>query len=157
MTGNLGFSYIGLAFLLLLFIPNLIWTRKMPQGYTAEWENKILLLFERTGEALTCCCVLIFSNFNVHEWTAWSWWLVAALLCMAMYELWWIRYFRSNREQANFYSSFFGIPVAGATLPVIAFFLLGMYGKVVWMLISVVILGIGHIGIHMQHKKEIKN
>ena len=155
MTGNFGFSYIGLAFLLMLFIPNIIWTRKMPQGYTAEQENKVLLLFERTGEALACCCALIFSDFNVHEWTVWSWWLVAAFLCMAMYELWWIRYFRSNRELADFYSSFFGIPVAGATLPVIAFFLLGIYGKVVWMLISVVILGIGHIGIHMQHKKEI--
>ena len=106
---------------------------------------------------MTCCCALIFSDFNVHKWTAWSWWLVAAVLCMAMYELWWIRYFRSNRELADFYSSFFGIPVAGATLPVIAFFLLGIYGKVVWMLISVIILGIGHIGIHMQHKKEIKN
>ena len=157
MTGNLGFSYIGLVFLLLLFIPNIIWTRKMPQGYTAEQENKVLLFFERTGEALTCCCALLFSDFNVHEWSAWSWWLAAAFWCMAMYELWWIRYFRSNRELADFYSSFFGIPVAGATLPVIAFFLLGIYGKVVWMLISVIILGIGHIGIHMQHKKEIKN
>lgn len=156
-TGNLGFSYIGLVFLLMLFIPNIIWTRKMPQGYTAEQENKVLLLFERTGEALTCCCALIFSDFNVYEWTAWSLWLVAAFLGMAMYELWWIRYFCSNRKLADFYSSFFGIPVAGATLPVIAFFLLGIYGKVVWMLISVVILGIGHIGIHMQHKKEIKN
>ena len=157
MTGNFGFSYIGLVFLILLSIPNIIWTRKMPQGYTADQENKILLLFERSGEALTSCCALIFSDFNVHEWSAWSWWLVAAFLCMAMYELWWIRYFRSNRELADFYSSFFGIPVAGATLPVIAFFLLGIYGKVVWMLISVMILGIGHIGIHIQHKKEIMN
>ena len=28
MTGHLGFSYIGLIFLLLLFIPNMIWTKK---------------------------------------------------------------------------------------------------------------------------------
>lgn len=49
----------------------------------------------------------------------------------------------------------FGIPVAGATLPVIAFFLLGVYGKVVWMLIATLILGIGHIGIHLQHRKNI--
>lgn len=45
-----------------------------------------------------------------------------------------------------------GIPVAGATLLVADFFLLGVYGKVVWMLIATVILGIGHIGIHCQHK-----
>ena len=50
-----------------------------------------------------------------------------------------------------------GVPVAGATLPVVAFFLLGVYGKVIWLLISVVILGIGHIGIHLQHRKKIKH
>ncbi len=58
---------------------------------------------------------------------------------------------------ADFYSSLLGIPVAGAALPVAAFFLLGIYGKVIWMLIATVILGIGHIGIHLQHKKLIDN
>ncbi|MPN63784.1 hypothetical protein SDC9_211550 [bioreactor metagenome] len=74
---------------------------------------------------------------------------------MLMYEGWWIRYFQSQKTLADFYSSFCGVPVAGATLPVIAFFLLGVYGKVVWLLISVVILGIGHIGIHLRHRREI--
>ena len=46
MTGHFGFSYVGLLFLLLLFIPNAIWTGKKPQGYTSENENKILLFFE---------------------------------------------------------------------------------------------------------------
>ena len=71
-----------------------------------------------------------------------------------MYELWWIRYFRSERRSEDFYSSFLGVPLAGATLLVIAFFLLGIYGKVIWMLISSLILGIGHIGIHIQHRNE---
>lgn len=157
MTGSFGFSYIGLLFLLMLFLPNILWTKNMPQGYSAEQENKILLLFERTGEALTSCCALVFSDFNISQWTAWSWWLVAAFGFMALYELWWIRYFRSRREMADFYSSLLGIPVAGAALPVAAFFLLGIYGKVIWMLIATVILGIGHIGIHLQHKKLIDN
>lgn len=152
MTGHFGFSYIGLLFLLLLFIPNFIWTKKMPQGYTPENEKKFLLFFERTGEILTCCCALAFSDFNIHEWNAWSLWLVAAFVFMFLYELWWIRYFQSERKLTDFYSSFVGIPLAGATLPVIAFFMLGIYGKVIWMLIVVSILGIGHIGIHIQHK-----
>lgn len=74
---------------------------------------------------------------------------------MALYELWWIRYFRSERKLADFYSNLFFIPLAGATLPVMAFFLLGIYGKVIWMLIAVIFLGIGHIGIHMQHLSDI--
>lgn len=155
MLGHIGFSYIGLIFMLMLIIPNLIWTKSKPQGYTVKNENKILLLFERTGEVLASCFALIFSDLNLHGWSKWSWWLIAALVLMIMYELWWIRYFRSKRTLADFYSSFLGIPVAGASLPVIAFFLLGIYGKVIWVLIASVILGVGHIGIHLQHYKEI--
>lgn len=157
MMGHFGFSYIGLLFLLLLFIPNIIWTRNIPEGYTSENENRLLLLLERTGEIATCCCALIFSDFNLQEWSVWSLWLIAAFVLMALYEIWWIRYFRSERKLTDFYSSFLGVPFAGATLPVIAFFLLGIYGKVVWMLGAAAVLGIGHIGIHMQHGKWIRS
>lgn len=169
MFGHLGFSYIGLLFLLMLFIPNIIWTGKKPQGYSSQNENKILVILERAGEVLTCCS-LMFSDFNIHKWTNWSWWLIAAFTLMVIYELWWIRYFRSERKLEDFYSDFFlipkgvrtppkgvRIPLAGATLPVAAFFMLGVYGKVVWMLIATVILGVGHIGIHAQHKKELSS
>ena len=53
----------------------------------------------------------------------------------------------------DFYSSILGIPVAGATLPVLAFLLLAVY---IIFGIAVIILGIGHIGIHMMHRKEIE-
>ena len=76
---------------------------------------------------------------------------------MIMYECWWIRYFKSKKTLKDFYSSFYGIPVAGAILPVIAFFFLGVYGKVIWLMGSVIFLGTGHIGIHLQHLKEIES
>ncbi|MBP3415461.1 MAG: hypothetical protein J6L81_09735 [Clostridia bacterium] len=155
MFGHLGFSYVGLVFLLMLFIPNIIWAKNQPQGYSAENENRVLAFFERAGEVITTCCALCFSDFNLREWSAWSWWLVAAFSAMVLYEIWWIRYFKSKRTLADFYSSILAVPVAGATLPVIGFFLLGIYGKVIWMLIGCVILGIGHIGIHWNHYKEI--
>lgn len=47
-----------------------------------------------------------------------------------------------------------GIPVAGATLPVLAFALLAVYGRNIVLGIAVLILGIGHIGIHLMHMKE---
>ena len=56
----------------------------------------------------------------------------------------------------DFYRPLFGIPVPGATLPVAAFLLLGIYGKVIWLIIASMILGIGHIGIHLQHIKKLK-
>ena len=154
MFGHLGFSYVGLIFMLMQLIPNLLWMKKQPQGYSAEKENRFLALLERVGEALTTCCALIFSDFNLRQWSNWSWWFVAASALMVMYEIWWIRYFKSERRLTDFYSSFLGIPVAGATLPVLAFFLLGVYGKVVWMLMASIILGIGHTGIHLQHRRE---
>jgi hypothetical protein len=153
--GHLGFSYIGLIFLLMLMIPNLIWTKYQPKGYDSQSENKVLLILERAGQVLVTCGALIFSNLNLRKWSPWSLWLVAAAILMAFYEGWWIRYFRSQRTLADFYSSFCGVPVAGASLPVAAFFLLGVYGKVVWLLVFTVILGIGHIGIHLQHRREM--
>ncbi|MBE6013681.1 MAG: hypothetical protein E7234_14205 [Lachnospiraceae bacterium] len=155
--GHLGFSYTGLIFLLMLIIPNLIWVRHQPKGYNYQTENKILLIFERVGQVLVTCTALIFSDFNLRPWSIWTLWLLAAVILMIMYECWWLRYFKSQKRLKDFYSSFCGIPVAGATLPVMAFFLLGIYGKVVWLLISTAVLGIGHIGIHLQHRRKIDN
>lgn len=152
-VGHFGFSYVGLIFLLMLFVPNIIWARNKPQGYTADGENRVLLAFERVGEVLTTACALIFDDFNLRGWSAWTWWLIASFALMIMYELWWVRYFRSERKLSDFYSGFCGIPLAGATLPVAAFLLLGVYGRVVWMVASAVLLGIGHIGIHAGHSR----
>lgn len=74
---------------------------------------------------------------------------------MILYEFYWIEYFKSSKTMDDMYSSFIGIPVAGATLPVLAFLCLGIYGKNVFLIISTIILGIGHIGIHLGHKKEL--
>ena len=153
--GHLGFSYIGLIFLLMLTIPNLIWAKHQPKGYNSQSENKILLFFERVGQVLVTCTVLMFSDFNLRPWSMWTLWLIGAMLLMLMYEGWRLKYYISPKTLADFYSSFCGVPVAGATLPVVAFLLLGVYGKVVWLMLSVVIFGIGHIGIHLQHKGEI--
>lgn len=154
---NFGFSYVGLLYLVMLMLPNLLWTKNQPKGYEtyACRENKVLLGLERTGEVLVTCSVLVFSDFNIRPWSAWSWWLVLSFALMVLYELFWIRYFRSEKTMKDFYSSILGIPVAGATLPVAAFGLLSLYGRNVILAVSVVILGIGHIGIHLMHQREI--
>lgn len=154
--GHPGFSYTGLIFLLMLVIPNLLRLRYRPEGYSAGGESRALLLLERVGQVSVFTTALIFKDFNLRPWSAWSLWLVAAGVLMLMYEGWWIRYFRSGRRMADFYSSFCGMPVAGATLPVAAFFLLALYGKVIWPVIAVIILGIGHIGIHLQHLRDVR-
>ena len=59
-------------------------------------------------------------------------------------------------EENIFFVPEVGIPVAGATLPVVAFLLLGIYGRNIFLIISTIVLGIGHIGIHLNHKKELE-
>ena len=152
---NFGFSYIGLIFLMMLMIPNIIWSKNKPKDYDkyVKNENKVLLLFERIGESTTLCISLIFKDFNISQISFKSIFLLIAFLLMILYEIYWIRYFKSAKTMKDMYSSIIGIPVAGATLPVIAFFFLGIYGTNILLVISTIILGIGHIGIHLNHYK----
>ncbi len=152
-----GFSYVGLIFLLMLFVPNFLWTKHQPKDYEqyAPNENKILLALERVGEIAVTALVLIFRDFNVQGRSPRLLWLAGALALMLLYECFWIRYFRSDHTMRDFYSSLLGIPVAGATLPVIAVLLLAVYGRNPILFAAGVILGIGHIGIHLNHRKEV--
>lgn len=158
MNIHFGFSYIGLIFLFMLMIPNIIWSKNKPEYYDkyVKNENKVLLLFERIGEILVTCISLIFSYFNINKISFWSIILLIAFITMVLYEIYWIRYFKSKKTMKDMYSSLLGIPVAGATLPVLAFLLLGIYGKNIFLIIATIILGIGHIGIHLNHGKETK-
>ncbi len=119
-------------------------------------ENRILLMMERIGEVLVSCFALIFSDFNIRGLSGWSWRLAVSFGLMVLDETIWIRYFKVEKTICDFYSSLLGVPVAGATLPVTGFLLLAVYGKNVILGAAVVILGIGHIGIHLMHRREIE-
>ncbi len=162
---RLGFCVTGLLFLVMLFVPNIYWGAKArPAGYdeAAKNENRVLLLFERTGEVLVTCSLLIFPALNPYvrvlsegvffDWKILMW--AAAFTLMILYECYWIRYFRSARTMRDQYSTFAGFPLAGATLPVLAVLLLGLYAGNLIVVCSAVILGIGHIGIHLMHSRE---
>ena len=159
VMGHLGFSYLGLIFLLMLFVPNIIWTKHKPAGYEdiVGKEKGILPILERAGQVCVTCCALIFKDFNLPDaFSLWSLWLVATIILMLLYELSWIRYFTGEHTLESFYGNLWIIPVPLASLPVTAFLLLGIYGKVIWLVVSVIILGIGHIGIHIQHLRELR-
>lgn len=96
---NFGFSYVGLIYLLMLFIPNILWSKNKPKDYEKYVvnENKILLMFERIGEVLVSCFVLIFSDFNINEITLWSLWLFVSFVFMILYEIYWVRYFKKSK------------------------------------------------------------
>ena len=149
---NFGFSLAGLILLVMLFVPNILWSKCPPDDYEnySKNENRILLTLERIGQVLivplSLFCGVDFS-FDII--------LAIAFLLMMIYELYWIEYFRSPKTMHDMYGSFLHIPLPGATLPVISFFLLGICANNIFLVISSVILGIGHIGIHFSHMQEI--
>ena len=100
---HLGFSYVGLIYLIMLFAPNIKWAKNKPEGYEqfAAKENKILQAFEWTGEILTSAIVLVFSDFNItgwslHGWKWWNCWLLLSFFLMILYEMYWHRYFKEE-------------------------------------------------------------
>ncbi len=42
---HLGFSYTGLLYLLMLYIPNIIWTKYKPKGYEAYVKDRTTINF----------------------------------------------------------------------------------------------------------------
>lgn len=158
MNVHFGFSYIGCIFLIMLIIPNLIWIKNKPTHYEkyVKNEKKGLVLLEKIGQIFVTLFSLIFKDFNITKISHWSILLLIAFIIMCLYETYWIYYFKSNKTMKDMYRSFLKIPVAGATLPVIAFLILGIYGKNIFLIFATILFGIGHIGIHLNHKKEIK-
>lgn len=149
---NFEFSFVGLLFLIMVFAPNILWSKCPPKDYEiySKNENRVLLALERIGEilvtVLTLFCGVKFTLDIV---------LIISFVLMILYEIYWIRYFRSPKTMEDMYGDFLGIPLPGATLPVVSFFLLGIHGNNIFLLISSIILGIGHIGIHYNHKNFI--
>lgn len=157
MSVHFGFSYVGLIFLIMLFVPNIIWSKNKPKDYEkyVGKENRVLVVLERIGQISVTALALIFDDFNLKSISFYSIFLLVAFILMIMYEMYWVRYFKSEKTMKDFYCNFLGIPLAGAVLPVSAFLLLGIYGKNIFLTVASVVLGIGHIGIHFCHKREI--
>lgn len=154
--GTLGFSYVGFLFLCCLLIPNILYGLHLPVDHTNSKENRILLLFERSGQALSTILLLIFDNFNFHPAGLWTIWLGSVFVLLLVYLICWGRYFSGAHLSRDFYRPFWGIPLPLAVLPVAAELLLAVYGRVIWLGIAAVILGIGHIGITAQNWNAIK-
>lgn len=153
-----GFSIIGVIFLAMLFVPNILWARNQPSGYAelSKHECPVLLMLERIGQVATSCAAVVFvcpQDLSM----PWLLWLVAATILMLLYETAWLRYFKGGGELELMYAPLGPIPVPLASLPVAAFILLGVWYQSPVAVAGAIILGIGHIGIHLEHLREIKD
>lgn len=165
---SLGIGYVGIVFLLMLFIPNVIWTKYQPIGYElyVKNENKILGLLEKIGEVGATILLPAFTDYNFKSkglgtsgfyFSYLDIYIIVVFGLMFLYELYWIRYFRSEHTMNDFYRGIVGIPLAGATIPVIGVLLLGVSARSIALILVSIVLGIGHIGIHYMHYIEIQS
>lgn len=152
-----GFSIAGVIFLAMLFIPNVIWGQKLPDGYKelSQDENPVLLGFERVGEVAATICAAVFVSPSGYS-LPWLYWLIACFGLMVLYEIAWIRYFKGGRKLQLMFSPLGIIPIPLASLPVVALALLGIWCQSPLTIVAAVILGIGHIGIHAGHLKALR-
>lgn len=152
-----GFSIVGLAMLAMLFVPNIAWGRNQPLGYSelARRESSTMRMLERIGQVAVSASALIFTCPQGYAFP-WLWWLIAAFALMLLYEIAWARYFRGDGELRDMYAPLGFIPLPLATLPVAAFILYGIWQQSPVTVIAAIILGIGHIGIHSQHLRDLK-
>ena len=151
-----GFSIVGVVFLLMLFVPNIRWAKSQPQGYDelSKHESRTLLLLERIGQ-VTCTCSAVVFVCPLGFSLPWALWLLATFALMLLYEVAWARYFRDGEKLDGMYQPLGPIPVPIASLPVAAFLLLGVWYQSPIAVAAAIILGIGHIGIHLGHLREL--
>ncbi|GFI03807.1 MAG: alpha/beta hydrolase [Lachnospiraceae bacterium] len=155
---HLGFSYVGFIYLLMFLIPDITWAKHQTEEdrQDAQRGNKFLQITEKIGAILVCCCILIFSDFNIRFDSIWCIWLLISFILMILYEVYWLRHFVSKKVKPDFDKGICEISAAGAALPVCAFFLLGIYGCNFLVLAADIVLGIGRISIYLQRRKEIQ-
>lgn len=156
LLGTFGFSYIGLIFLICLFVPNILYVKFSPKDSIKIKENRALLILERLGQVSFTCLALISGDLNVRDLSLWTIWLAIALLLIILYLVCWVRYFRGEHVSRDFLRPFLGVPLPLAVLPVAAALLLAVYGKLVVLGIAASILAVGHIGITAQHLKALR-
>jgi hypothetical protein len=159
LAADVGFAFspLGAAYLAMLFVPNLLWARVRIRetAPASPKESSPLLALERIGQAGTTMAALVAprgDSFGAARFI----FLGASLFAMILYELSWLRYFRTDRTAARLYRPLGPVPLPLAVLPVLGFLLLAIYEKHVFMLGAVVVLGVGHIGIHWQHARRLR-
>jgi hypothetical protein len=154
---SFGFSSLGAAYLGMLFIPNLLWARLRGRqaAPVSPKESPSLLVLERFGQVATTIAVL-FAPVRESPRNLRLACLGASLLTMVFYEFSWLRYFRSERTDARLYRSLGPVPLPLAILPVMGFLLLAIYEVHAVLVAAVIVLGVGHVGIHRQHARRLR-
>jgi len=140
----MGFSLTGLFVAISLLAPNLLMIIFPPINMPTELADAgvIFTVLERVGQ-VACVVLLVILKNNFSNRSIDIWFISAAFCIVAYYSLW-VRYVVAGRDFSTLFS-FMSIPIPMAILPIIAFALLSMWGKSIWLGLASTIFAVGHI------------
>jgi hypothetical protein len=140
----MGFSYIGLAILLIIFAPNLLYIKYSPKDIPGNMKDVSILFtaLERAGQA-AFFIILILSKNNYQNIKV-NMWFVLMMLSIVIYYGLWIRYVVKGKYFSLLFSPLWIIPIPMAIFPVLAFGFAALLGKSIYLGITVVVFAIGH-------------
>jgi hypothetical protein len=140
----MGFSINGLLISLILLAPNLLFVMYPPlKSQPIQTKTNFLFtILEKVGQ-VGCFCLPVFSsqNFDSREIDSW---FILMTICIVIYYMLWIRYFKHNRDIIYLYLPLGKIPIPMAIFPVLAFVFAAIWGKSVLLGIASILLAIGH-------------
>ncbi|MGD0038431.1 MAG: hypothetical protein ABSC53_14180 [Bacteroidota bacterium] len=116
---------------------------------------QIINVFERVGQigSFTLSFFYRLSCSNTLDTVL----LIMMSFALVVYYTGWVRYLVKGCSETLFYKSMFGIPLPMAIMPVIYFILASILLGSTWLMISAILLGIGHITISLQSSRRIKH
>lgn len=153
----MSFSIIGTVIAVLILFPSIIFYTIFPPkspSVKIKEVSSIFTVFERIGQ-VACLLLLIMSgnsmrldNINVFA--------ILMIICIVIYYFLWIRYIIDGRDTRIMLRPFLFVPIPGAVFPVCAFAFAALWGNVILLSISSLILGIGHFTVSLNTYKQTK-
>ena len=140
-------NFYGLAFMIVIMIPNIVFAVKNKDGFENLWKNKFVELFEQIGR-FGCFAFMIviipemgFSFYSKREFILY---LIIDTVLLTAYVLIWIFCFKTNRIFKS---------LALSIIPSVIFLASGILTRYIPLIVSAVIFAPCHILISYENAK----
>ena len=141
------FNLFGLAFMVVLMIPNIIFAIKCKAGFENKWNNKAVEVIEQIGMFGSFAFMIINIPGTWYGWwsdEAFAVYLVTDALLIVAYCVIWIICFRKN----NLFKA-----LALSIIPSAVFLFSGIMSRSLLLVISAILFSFGHILISYKNAK----
>lgn len=150
VAGQIGWSWIniwGFILVVLMLLPNILYAFRF-RGQENKVTNKWIILVEQIGRYASMFLMVFnmgIAEFGFQSVVAFLVYGIGNLLLLVTYWIIWILYFKEQKLWKS---------MALAILPTCMFLLSGITLRHVFLVVSAVVFGIGHIYITYQNAKE---